>query len=131
LYGLILDLAVGPQQSQAERTVEKQQAFDLPRLAVAVIEECDGNIERSSDLLETSGTDAVDALLVFLNLLEADAKLVAELRSRIRFPSSMSGLPALRCFIFFAADLFILVLPVLRSRSPRTDGSGVHPYIPL
>jgi len=25
----------------------------------------------------------------------------------------MSGLPALRCFIFFAADLFILVLPFL------------------
>jgi hypothetical protein len=26
-------------------------------------------------------------------------------------PSSMSGLPALRCFIFFAIDLFILLLP--------------------
>jgi hypothetical protein len=24
-------------------------------------------------------------------------------------PNSMSGLPALRCFIFLAADLFILV----------------------
>src|SRR6478735_8979515 len=82
LYRLILDLAVGPQQPQAERAVEKQQAFDLPRLAVAVIEECDGNIERSGDLLGTSCTDAVDALLVFLHLLDADAKLVAELRLR-------------------------------------------------
>jgi hypothetical protein len=57
LYGLILDLAVGPQQSQAERAVQKQQAFDLPRLAVAVVEECDGYIERGGDLLETGGTD--------------------------------------------------------------------------
>jgi hypothetical protein len=80
LYGLILDPAVGPQQSQAERAVEKQQAFDLPRLAVAVVKECDGNIECSGDLLETGGTDAVDALLIFLNLLKADAKLVAEFR---------------------------------------------------
>ena len=82
LYGLILDLAVGPQQPQAERAVEKQQAFDLARLAVAVVEECDGHIERGGDLLKTGGADAVDALLVFLNLLEADAKLVAELRLR-------------------------------------------------
>jgi hypothetical protein len=29
----------------------------------------------------------------------------------MRLPNSMSGLPALRCFIFFAADVFILVLP--------------------
>src|SRR5882672_3715975 len=82
LYGLILDLAVGPQQSKAERAVEKQQGFDLPRLAVAVVEKCDGNIEGSGDLLETGGTDAVDALLILLNLLEADAKLVAELSLR-------------------------------------------------
>jgi hypothetical protein len=26
-------------------------------------------------------------------------------------PSSISGFPALRCFIFFAIDLFILLLP--------------------
>src|ERR1700737_2246784 len=82
LYGLILDLAVGPQQSQAERAVEKQQAFDFPRLAVAVVEECDGYIQRSGDLLKAGGADAVDALFVFLNLLEADAKFVAELRLR-------------------------------------------------
>src|SRR2546423_11341345 len=50
-------------------------------------------------------------------------------RSRIRLPSSMSGLPALRCFIFFAADLFILFLPF--PSVPRTDDSGFHPYIPL
>src|ERR1700687_3643099 len=82
LYGLILDLAVGPQQSQAERAVKKQQAFDFPRLAVAVVEECDGYIQRSGDLLQTGGADAVDAFLIFLNLLEADAKFVAELRLR-------------------------------------------------
>src|SRR5665213_3130058 len=78
LYGLVLDLAVGPQQSQAECAVEKQQALDFPRLAVAVVEKCDGDIERGGDLLETSGTDAVDALLVFLNLLKADAQLIPE-----------------------------------------------------
>src|SRR5436190_22908456 len=41
----------------------------------------------------------------------------------------MSGLPALRCFILFAADLFILFLPF--PSVPRTDDSGIHPYIPL
>src|ERR1700716_4004065 len=82
LYGLILDLAIGPQQSQAERAVEKQQAFDFPRLAVAVVEERDGHVEGSGDLLKAGRTDAVDALLIFLNLLEADAKFVAELRLR-------------------------------------------------
>jgi hypothetical protein len=29
----------------------------------------------------------------------------------MRLPNSMSGLPALRCFIFLAAEVFILVLP--------------------
>src|ERR1700738_4782062 len=80
LHRLILDLAVGAQQSQAKRAVKKQQALDLPRLAVAVIEEGDGDIERCGDLLKTGGTDAVDALLIFLNLLEADAELIAKLR---------------------------------------------------
>ena len=51
-------------------------------VAVAVVEECDGHIERGGDLLETGGADAVDALLVFLNLLKADAQLVAEFRLR-------------------------------------------------
>src|SRR3954453_19141898 len=80
LYGLILDLAVAPQQPQAERAVHKQKAFDLTRLSVAVVEECDGHIERGSDLLKTCGTDPVDALLILLNLLKTDPKLVAELR---------------------------------------------------
>jgi hypothetical protein len=79
LDGLILDLAVGTQQSQAERAIEKQQAFDFTRLAVTVVEECHGHIERGGDLLKTGGADAVDALLVFLHLLEADAELIAEL----------------------------------------------------
>ena len=82
LHGLILDLAIGPQQSQAERAIEKQQALDLARLAIAVIEKCDGYVERGGDLLETGGADAVNALLIFLNLLKADAELVAELRLR-------------------------------------------------
>ena len=79
LHGLVLDLAIGPQQSQAERAVEKQKAFDLSRLAVPVVEEGDGHIEGGSDLLKTGGSHAVDALLVFLNLLETDTKLVPEL----------------------------------------------------
>jgi hypothetical protein len=42
----------------------------------------------------------------------------------MRLPSSMSGFPALRCFIFFATDLFILPLPSFgRVRIPV--------YIPL
>src|SRR6195256_4508963 len=40
-------------------------------------------------------------------------------RSRIRLPSSMAGLPALRCFIFFAVDLFILVLPSFGREGPE------------
>jgi hypothetical protein len=39
-------------------------------------------------------------------------------------PSSMSGLPALRCFIFFAADLFILVLPSFGRKVPEQMGQG-------
>ena len=31
----------------------------------------------------------------------------------------MSGLPALRCFIFFAADLFILFLPSFGQEAPE------------
>ena len=82
LNGLVLDLAVGPQQPEAECAVEEQQAFDLPRLAVAVVEEGDGNIERGGDGLKTGGADPVDALLLFLHLLEADAQFVAELGLR-------------------------------------------------
>src|SRR5438445_10113848 len=82
LYGLVLDLAVGSQQPQAERAVQEQQALDFTRLAVAVVEERDGHIERGGDRLKTSCADTVDALLVLLNLLEADAELVAELRLR-------------------------------------------------
>jgi hypothetical protein len=70
-------------------------------------------------LLKAGRTDAVDAFLVFLNLLEADAKFVAKRRSRIRFPNSMSGFPALRCFIFFAAACFILLLPSFGREAPE------------
>ena len=80
LNGLILDLAVSTQQPQAECAVEKQQALDLTGLAVAVVKEGDGHIERGRDLLKTGGYHAVDALLVFLNLLETDAELLAEFR---------------------------------------------------
>jgi len=82
LHRLILDLAIGAQQPEAEGAVQEQQAFDLARFAVTIIEECDGNIERRGDLLKTGGAYAVHALLVFLNLLKADAQLVAELRLR-------------------------------------------------
>jgi hypothetical protein len=38
-------------------------------------------------------------------------------------------LPALRCFIFFAADLFILILhPSIGN--PGGNKSGVRPYLP-
>src|ERR1700761_7917613 len=80
LHRLVLDLAVGAQQPEAERAIEKQQALYFARLAVAIVEKRDGHIERGRDLLKTSGTDAIDALLVFLDLLKTDAKLIAELR---------------------------------------------------
>ena len=80
LHGLVLDLAISSQQPEAECAVEEQQTFDLARLAVTIVEECDGHIERSRDLLKTRGPDAVDALFVFLHLLKADAELVAEFR---------------------------------------------------
>src|SRR5579883_2637073 len=79
LYRLILDLAVGAQQPQGERAVEKQQAFHLARLAVAIVKESDGHIERHCDLLETSGSNPVHALLVLLDLLKTDAELLAKL----------------------------------------------------
>jgi len=75
LHGLVLDLAVGPEQPQAERAVQEQKALDFPRLGVAVVEERDGHIERGGDLLKTSSADAVHALLVLLDLLEADPQL--------------------------------------------------------
>src|SRR5215475_12680086 len=76
LHRLILDLAVGAQQPEAERAVEKQQTLHFSRLAVPVIEKCDGYIESGCDLRQARCADAVDALLVFLDLLEADAELV-------------------------------------------------------
>jgi len=36
----------------------------------------------------------------------------------------MSGLPALRCFIFFAADLFMLVLPSFDREALSKTGQG-------
>jgi hypothetical protein len=44
-------------------------------------------------------------------------------------PNSISGLPALRCFIFFAADLFILVLPSFNRETLAKVGQGfIHMY---
>ena len=43
----------------------------------------------------------------------------------------MSGLPALRCFIFFAADLIILVLPSFDREAPEQLGQGftlIYPF---
>src|SRR6202041_757002 len=82
LDGLILDLAVGAQEPQAEGTIEKQQAFHFASLAVAVVEEGDGHIERRCNLLKTGGAHAIDAFLVFLNLLETYAQLFAKLGLR-------------------------------------------------
>ena len=39
-------------------------------------------------------------------------------------PNSISGLPALRCFIFFAADLIILVLPSFNRETLAKLGQG-------
>src|SRR4029453_5751293 len=55
---------------------------DLTRLVVAVVEERHGHIERIGDLLQTRRANAIDALLVLLDLLEADAELLAEFRLR-------------------------------------------------
>src|ERR1700737_4847366 len=82
LHGLALDAGIGPQQPQAERAVEKQQAFDLPGLAVAVVEESYRHIEGCGNLLQAGRSDAVDAFLVFLNLLKAHSKLFAEIGLR-------------------------------------------------
>src|SRR4029077_2087118 len=49
---------------EAEGAVEEEEAFDFARLAVAVVEERDGHVERGGDLLKTSSADAVHALLV-------------------------------------------------------------------
>src|SRR5215475_12569861 len=54
LYRLVLDLAVGPQQPQAERAVEEEQALDLTSLVVTIVEEGNGHIEGCGDLLKTS-----------------------------------------------------------------------------
>jgi hypothetical protein len=42
LHRLVLDLAVGAQQAEAEGRIEEQQALDFARLVVAVIEEGTG-----------------------------------------------------------------------------------------
>ena len=62
-----------------EEIITALSRFKWLRLAVAVVEERDGHIERSGDRLKTSCADTVDALLVLLNLLEADAEFVSEL----------------------------------------------------
>src|SRR5690349_23687800 len=82
LHRLVLDLAVGAQQAEAESRVQEQEAFDFASLVVAVIEEGHGHIERGGDLLKPSRADTIDALLVFLDLLEADAELLAQLGLR-------------------------------------------------
>src|ERR1700682_824732 len=43
----------------------------------------------------------------------------------------MSGLPALRCFIFFAADLIILVLPSFDREAPNNWVRVSPLYTPL
>src|ERR1700724_731288 len=82
LHRLVLDRAVGAEQPQAERAVKEQAALDLARLVVAIVEKGDGNVERGRDRLQARSADAIDALLVLLDLLEAHAKLVAELGLR-------------------------------------------------
>ncbi|MGY3591129.1 hypothetical protein ACVIF9_009806 [Bradyrhizobium sp. USDA 4350] len=47
-----------------------------------VVEEGHRHVQRGRDLLKAGSADAVHALLVLLNLLEADAQLVAEFRLR-------------------------------------------------
>src|SRR5581483_7738884 len=139
LHRLILDLAVGPEQPQAERAVQEQQALDLARLVVAVVEEGDGNVERGRDLLQTRSADAIDALLVLLDLLKAHAQLVAELGLRdllldtpqpdpfTKLNVGLAGTALLhslsRCFSHY-------VSPSFGRNSPRVDGSGVRPCIP-
>jgi len=84
---LIFDRGVSSQYSQAERAIEKQQTLDLALLflfagGAAAIEKRYRHVECIGDLLQPVGTDAIDALFVFLHLLKADTKFFAEVRLR-------------------------------------------------
>src|SRR5882757_2276849 len=133
LNGLVLDLAVGAQQPQAERAFEEQQAFDFPRLAVAVVEERHGHVERGGDLLQTGSADAVDTLFVLLDLLEADAEFVAELCLRDLLLYTPQANPLAQFNVGFAGTALLHLLcccsshsgfTALRSRSPGAIGQG-------
>src|SRR6476469_2787832 len=118
LHRLVLDLAVGAQQPEAEGAVEEEEAFDFARLAVAVEEERDGHIERGGDLLKTSSADAVHALLVLLDLLEADAQLVAELGLRDLLFHTPQAYPLAQLNVGFAGTALLCLLCCVHSGLP-------------
>jgi len=79
----------GPDQPHRARRLEKTEA-DIDGVGVAAvlrrvgprIEERDRHTQRRRDPLQPAGRDAIGALLVFLDLLERDAELLAELGLR-------------------------------------------------
>ena len=78
LYHLIFDGGVGAQQSEAENAVEHEQALDGWFLAVTIVEKRYVDAEHLSDLLEPRRADPVDALFVFLHLLETDIEVLSQ-----------------------------------------------------
>src|SRR5690606_861861 len=85
----VADAGEGAVEQEALRA--RQEVDAIGRLAVlgeallrrpprrALEEVGDGNLEDRGDGLEAAGADAVGALLVFLDLLEGDAEMLAEL----------------------------------------------------
>jgi hypothetical protein len=129
---LVFHRRLGPKQSQEKTAVEKQQTLDFTLAIVGALpgvdifkEERHRDIEGRGNLLQASSANPVNAFLVFLHLLEADAKHVGKLRllfcstrrSLRRLPSLMSYLPLDRAlmmpFNFFLPVLTMLSLAVL------------------
>ena len=77
-HHLIFDGGVGAQQSEAENAVEHEQALDGWFLAVTIVEKRYVDAEHLSDLLEPRRADPVDALFVFLHLLETDIEVLSQ-----------------------------------------------------
>src|ERR1700687_5409616 len=78
LHHLIFDGGVGAQQSEAENAVEHEQALDRWVRAVTIVEKRYVDAEHLSDLLEPRRADPVDALFVFLHLLETDIEALSQ-----------------------------------------------------
>jgi hypothetical protein len=114
LDGLVLDLGVGPKQTQAKRAVQEQQAFDFPSLAVAIVENVTGTSSTVAICCRRAAPTRLTPFSYFRTcwkltpILSASSDceiLCSTRRNLIRLPSSTSGFPELRGF--FAVDFFI------------------------